>query len=398
MARERSSGVLLHPTSLPGGRLGREAYRFVDWLADAGQRWWQVLPLGPPDAHGSPYNTVSAFASSPALLAAPRARVTRAERHAFRERNAYWLEAYTRRAGGDAVADQVRFDREWGALRAYAAARGIRLIGDVSIFVSRTSVDVRSWPELFLPGVVAGVPPDLFTRHGQLWGSALYDWAALRRTGYRWWVERMRRSFELVDLMRLDHFRGFVAYWAVPEEHRTARHGRWCPGPGARLFDALERELGPLPVFAEDLGVITPAVDRLRVRLGVPGTRVLQFGLSGRRRSRHRPENVPEDCVVYTGTHDNDTAAGWWRSLTPAARRSTGLDPHEPHWGLIRAALGTRARIAIVPAQDVLGLGSEARMNHPGTARGNWRWRLDRPLPRELAERLAGETEAAGRA
>ena len=394
----RSSGVLLHPTSLPGGRLGAAAYRFVDWLAAAGQSWWQVLPLGPPDEHSSPYNTLSAFAASPALLARPAARVTREEVEGFRVREAFWVDEWVRFAGEGAVADQVRFEREWGELRAYAAERGVRLIGDLPIFVSRQSVDVAARPELFLNGLVAGVPPDLFTAHGQLWGGALFDWSELRRTGYRWWIERLRRTFALVDVTRIDHFRGFVSYWAVPDHHRTARHGRWRRGPGAVVFRAAEAELGELPVIAEDLGVITPAVDRLRVGLGLPGMRVLQFGLTGRPGSRHRPENMVEDCVVYPGTHDNDTAAGWWASLSKRQRAATGLDPADPPWSLIRMALSTRARLAILPAQDLLGLGSDARMNHPGTARGNWRWRLEPgQLTEELGARLRAETAAAGR-
>jgi 4-alpha-glucanotransferase len=398
MNRQRSCGVLLHPTSLPGGRLGKQAYRFVDWLVAAGQSWWQVLPLGPPDAHGSPYNSISAFACSAALLAQPRARVTRAAEDDFRERHRFWLDHYVRAAGRGALADQVRFEREWGALRGYANARGVRLLGDVPIFVSRQSVDVRAQPDLFLDGVVAGVPPDLFTAHGQLWGSALYDWAALRHTGYRWWVERFRRMLALVDLVRVDHFRGFVSYWAVPERHRTARYGQWRRGPGFALFATVRNELGSLPLVAEDLGVITPAVDGLRLRLGVPGTRVIQFGLAGRRSHRHRPRNVIEDAVVYTGTHDNDTAIGWFHSLSPAARKLTGLDPGAPHWDLIRTAYATRARLAIVPAQDPLGLPSSARMNFPGTARGNWRWRLrEGQLTDALAARLREEAEAAGR-
>ena len=398
MSRQRSCGVLLHPTSLPDGRLGKQAYGFVDWLAEAGQSWWQVLPLAPPDAHGSPYNSISAFACSPKLLAHPRARVSRAERDEFVDRHRYWLDDYVRAVGGDALADQVRFDREWRALRRYAHDRGIRLIGDVPIFVSRQSVDARAHAELFLDGVVAGVPPDSFTAHGQLWGSALYDWRALRRTGYRWWVERFRRMLDLVDLVRVDHFRGFVSYWAVPERHRTARYGRWCRGPGEALFATVADVLGSLPLVAEDLGVITPAVDRLRVRLGVPGTRVIQFGLAGRRGSRHRPENVIEDAVVYTGTHDNDTAVGWYRSLSAVDRALTGLGSSTPHWELIRKTYATRARIAIVPAQDPLGLGSSARMNFPGTSRGNWRWRLrDGQLTRQLAERLREEARVSRR-
>jgi len=398
MQLDRSSGVLLHPTSLPGGRLGVEAYRFVDWLAAAGQSWWQLLPLTPPDGRGSPYNSPSAFATSAALLERPAARVPAAELASFRERHAYWLDDFARWAGADAVLDQVRFAREWAGLREYARSRGVRLIGDLPIFVGRDSIDVRTRPELFLPGVVGGVPPDYFTSHGQLWGTALYDWPALRRRRYGWWTERFRRTLELVDLARVDHFRGFVAAWEVPERHRTARRGRWRRGPGAAPFRAAAAELGPLPLIAEDLGVITPAVERLRERLGLPGMRVLQFGLGRSPESRHRIENHPEWCVVYPGTHDNDTARGWWDALGPEARRRTGIDPADPAWGLIRLAFSSRARLAIAPAQDVLGLGSEARMNTPGSSTGNWSWRL-RPgqLTDDLAARLRAETSAAGR-
>jgi 4-alpha-glucanotransferase len=398
MDLSRSSGVLLHPTSLPGGRLGEEAYRFVDWLVEAGQSWWQVLPLGPPDVDGSPYNGTSAFAASPRLLAEPESRVGSGELEAFRARHRYWVEDYTREAGEKALADQVRFEREWSALRSYGRDRGVRLIGDVPIYVSRQSIDVRTRPELFLPGVVAGVPPDLFSRTGQLWGSALYDWRALRREGYRWWIERFRRTFQLVDLARIDHFRGFVASWTIPAEHDTAAGGRWQRGPGIGLFRAVEAELGELPLIAEDLGVITPAVERLRDELGLPGMRVLQFAFDGRPANPHRLENHVENGVAYTGTHDNDTAVGWWRALSEEQRAQTGLDPADPAWSLIRMALSSRARLAVVPAQDVLGLGSEARMNVPARRRGNWAWRLTPgQLTRALAKRLRRETAASDR-
>jgi 4-alpha-glucanotransferase len=399
MTFDRASGVLLHPTSLPGGRLGPEAYRFVDWLQEAGQSWWQMLPLGPTDEFGSPYNTSSAFAATRSLLADPKAPVAEAELADFRHRQAFWLDDYVHATGDGALADQVRFEREWDALRAYARERGVGLIGDVPIFVSRDGIDVHAHPELFLRDVVAGAPPDYYNATGQLWGSALYDWPALRRTGYRWWVERLRRALEHVDVVRIDHFRGFVASWAVPRRNRTAANGRWRRGPGAALFRAIEAELGGLPVIAEDLGRITPAVTALRERLGLPGMRVLQFGFRGRADSPHRLENHARRSVVYTGTHDNDTATGWWRSLSPGEREATGLDPAEPHWSLLRLAFSSSAQLAIVPAQDLLGLGSEARMNTPGRAEGNWSWRLE---PGQLtdahAQRLRTETEAAGRA
>ncbi len=369
----RSSGVLLHPTSLPGGRLGNEAYRFVDWLAAAGQSWWQVLPLGPPDEYGSPYNSISAFASSAGLLERPRARVTRHELASFRARHAYWIDDYISIAGGSALADQVRFEREWGALRAYAATRGVGVIGDLPMFVAPGSVDVRAHPGLFRADALAGARPDVFNRRGQLWGSALYDWPALRRSGYRWWIERLRRTLELVDIARLDHFRGFVAAWAVPKGHRTAARGRWQRGPGAALFAAAEAELGRLPLIAEDLGRITEPVERLRVALGLPGIRVLQFGFEGSLDNPHRLGNITESSVVFTGTHDNDTTVGWFRSLASSRRAATGLDEAEPHWSLVALALASPARLAIVPAQDVLGLGSEARMNMPAGKRATGR-------------------------
>jgi 4-alpha-glucanotransferase len=372
--------------------LDEHAFRFVDWLAAAGQRWWQVLPLGPPEeATRSPYMSSSAFAGSPALLADRDARVAAAEVRAFRERNAYWIDDWV--AHGGSIEDQVRFDREWRALRTYAAERGVRIFGDMPIYVADGGADHAAHPELFQADVVAGVPPDYFARTGQLWGNPLYDWTVMRRNGYRWWVERFRRAFELVDLTRIDHFRGFVAYWAVPRGNKTARKGRWRRGPGAAVFRAAESELGPLPVVAEDLGAITEPVVRLRRELGFPGMVVLQFGRSGNPANPHLPENHEAQAVVYTGTHDNDTALGWWRSLPLEERRWTALDPAEPAWSLLERAWSSRAALAIAPLQDVLGLGSEARMNLPGTDDGNWRWRYDAgALTEELAARLRGLT------
>jgi 4-alpha-glucanotransferase len=394
----RSSGVLLHPTSLPGGRLGEEAYGFVDWLADAGQSWWEVLPLGPPDQHGSPYRARSAFAGSTALLAEPRAPVSSGEIEEFVARHSYWAGEWAEFEGGRALEGQVRFEREWSALRRHAAARGVRIFGDLPIYVSDAGADLASHPELFDTRLVAGAPPDAYSASGQLWGNPTYRWRAARAEGYRWWIERFRRTFELVDLTRLDHFRGFVSYWAVPAGAKTARAGRWRRGPGVGPFEAARHELGELPLVAEDLGSVTPAVYRLRDRLGLPGMVVLQFGFTGRRASPHRLENHRENAVVYLGTHDHDTALGWWSSLSPRARRVTGLDPADPVWSLIELALSSRARLAIVPAQDVLGLGSEARLNTPGRAGGNWRWRLRRgQLTSEHAARLREATLRHGR-
>ena len=403
----RTSGVQLHPTSLPGGRLGAEAHAFVDWLADAGQTWWQVLPLGPPDRHRSPYKARSAFAAWRGLLADPSAPVSKSEQLDFRERHAYWIGDWERLAARGAVADQVRFDREWNALRRHARERRVRIMGDVPIYVAPGSADHRAHPELFQRGLVAGVPPDAFTATGQLWGNPLYDWPALRRRRYRWWVERLRRTFDLFDLARIDHFRAFVAYWAVPVRAKTALSGHWRRGPGRAVFAAAECALGsPLPIVAEDLGVITPAVDRLRESLGLPGTRVLQFGFDPEDPDGpHRLENQIENAFVYTGTHDHDTARGWYESLDGERRRLVdaelerrALDADDPWWGLIRLAFASRAAVAMVQMQDVLGLGSDARMNTPGRVGGSWRWKLERgALTADLAKRLREATEEAGR-
>ena len=393
----RASGILLHPTSLPNGVLDDHAYRFVDFLADAGQSWWQVLPLGPPEGlTGSPYMSPSAFAGSPALLADPEAPVTQEEAGAFRKRQSYWIDDWV--AYGGSLDDQVRFEREWQALRGYAAERGVRIFGDMPIYVANGSADVAAHPKLFQQGAVAGVPPDSFAKTGQLWGNPLYDWSAMRADGYRWWIERFRRAFELVDLTRVDHFRGFVAYWAVPAGNATAVEGKWRRGPGADLFHAIERELGPLPVVAEDLGVITEPVVRLRRELGYPGMVVLQFGAGRDPTNPHLPANHEEHSVAYTGTHDNNTTRGWWESLSDDDRAWSELDPDDPAWSLLAAAWGSRAALAIAPLQDVLDLGNEARMNLPGTNHGNWQWRYGPDaLTRERAERLRALTVSAGR-
>jgi 4-alpha-glucanotransferase len=402
----RSSGILLHPTSLPSGRLDAHAYRFVDWLAAAGQSWWQMLPLGPPDDTGSPYLASSTFAGWTGLLAEPAAPVSDEELERFVAHHAYWIGHWADFAGDGAIAGQVRFEREWTALRGYAAERGIRLIGDLPIYVADAGADHLTWPELFQEGVVGGVPPDLYSSNGQLWGNPLYNWTAMRETGYRWWIERFRRTFELVDLTRVDHFRGFVAYWAVPADRKTARTGVWRRGPGRELFDAVRAELGDLPVIAEDLGVITPAVERLRDDLGLPGMIVLQFGFGQGVDNPHRFDRHVENRLVYTGTHDNDTTAGWWasrsgieRSAVRRALERAGIVDDDPVWGLIRLSFASPARVAIVPMQDVLELGSEARMNMPGSAEGNWRWRLrGDELTDALAARVRQAAEAAERA
>jgi 4-alpha-glucanotransferase len=403
MRLPRTSGVQLHVTSLPDGRLGPSARAFVDWLAAAGQSWWQVLPLGPPDRHRSPYKAASAFAAWRGLLADPRARVTPDERERFRARHRFWVDDWAAFAGGArAIDDQVRFDREWGELRGYARERGVRLIGDIPIYVAPRSADEAAWPVLFRDDVVAGAPPDYFSRRGQLWGNPIYDWPALQRRRYRWWVERLRRMFELFDVARIDHFRGFVAYWAVPRGARDAVGGRWVRGPGRAVFDAARGQLGRLPLIAEDLGVITPAVTGLRESLRLPGMAVLQFGFDpDHPESVHDPANHRAHQVLYTGTHDNDTLRGWYESLEPERLvlvRAAGVGDREPWWDLVELALSSPSRLCMLQAQDVLGLGPEARMNFPGKGSGQWRWRLEPgQLTAAQARRLQRLTEAAGR-
>jgi 4-alpha-glucanotransferase len=403
MRLSRTSGVQLHLTSLPGGKLGASALQFVDWLAAAGQSWWQVLPLGPPNRQGSPYKAASAFAAWRGFLADPDTPVSPAERDAFRERHGFWIDDWGAFAGGTrAINDQVRFEREWNALRVYAHERGVRLIGDVPIYVAAGSADHVRWPELFRDDVVAGVPPDAFTAKGQLWGNPIYDWGALRNRGYRWWVERLRRTFQLFDLARIDHFRAFAAYWAVPAGARDASGGRWSRGPGSAPFDAARAQLRRLPLIAEDLGVITEAVTRLRESLGLPGMVVLQWGFNDDERdSVHVPSRYRADRVLYTGTHDNDTLRGWYSSLPPESVelvRASGVGGREPWWGLLELALSSKPRLVMLQAQDVLGLGSEARMNMPGVAGGQWKWRLrEGDLTPALARRLRRLTADAGR-
>jgi 4-alpha-glucanotransferase len=369
---------------------------------DAGQSFWQVLPLGPPDELGSPYASASAFAGWRGLLAEDADRPPgAAELRSFRRRHAYWLDDWVGYAGErDELATQARFERAWAALRRYANERGIRIVGDLPLYVARASADVQAHPAYFDLDLDAGAPPDAYSRTGQLWGNPTYRWPALRRTGYRWWVERFRRSYQLYDLVRLDHFRGYVAYWAIRHGNRTGKAGRWLPGPGGRLFESIREELGHLRAIGEDLGHITPPVHRLRAELGLPGMHVLQwaFGDEGGWHSlaRHR-----EDAVVYTGTHDNDTAAGWWtaqpeevRARIDDARAKAGIEAAEPWWTLVELALSSRSRLAIVQAQDVLGLGSEARTNTPGTSVGNWTWRLE---PGQLTPALAARLREATR-
>jgi len=437
----RHAGLLLHPTSLPEdpGGLEASARAVFAWARDAGVSVWQILPVGPPGHGGSPYAALSAFAGDaswfPGPPSNPEAVAAFTEEHgswlhdwalfaALKEAHAglpwyAWDEPIRRhdpaalaRASAelrDAILSrrgrQHAFFTRWRALRAVACDYGISILGDVPIYPALDSADVWAHQELFhldadgAPTKVAGVPPDYFTETGQLWGNPLYRWDRLRETGYAWWIARLRHGLLLHDLLRLDHFRGFAGYWAVPADADTAQDGAWEPGPGIALFDAVRAALGGLPFVAEDLGVITEDVIALRKALDIPGMRVLQFGF-GITGGDHSADQLAEDTVVYTGTHDNDTTRGWFASLDPAtkARVLTELDGARDGaaWGLMRLAYGSRAALAVTPLQDVLDLGSEARMNVPGVAQGNWSWRAApdafAPEGARKLKRLAEET------
>lgn len=491
----RCSGILLHPTSLPGrygiGDLGPQAYSFADFLQETGQGIWQVLPLGPTGYGDSPYQCFSAFAGNPLLIspdllveegvlsAADVADVPNfvtgavdygpvikykasllhrafanwqragnaAQDSAFTgfcESKHSWLDDYalfmalkdahegaiwstwerdiaTRQPQAMArwsqtLAEQIvshkflqyQFYKQWAALKGYAAERGIRIVGDIPIFVARDSADVWSHPELYYldeqgnPTVVAGVPPDYFSETGQLWGNPLYRWERMARSGYAWWIERFRATLELVDIVRVDHFRGFEGYWEVPATEETAVRGRWVKGPGADLFVAVENALGKLPIIAEDLGVITPAVEELRDRFEFPGMRILQFGFASDANDPFLPHNYIPNCVVYTGTHDNDTILGWFDTAPEKEREAVlayfGTDGHDLPWDFIRWLFASVADTAIVPLQEVLSLGTEARMNYPSRLGGNWSWRFQPgSLTPAIRSRLHKLTEIYGR-
>jgi 4-alpha-glucanotransferase len=416
---ERSAGVLLHLASLPPGDAFEQARRFGERIAAAGFRVWQVLPLGPSARGGNPFAPASAFAADPDLAPASGA-VDRAAYARFRERHADWLEdwalfaaikAVHRNAGWwrwpqglrrrdaaalssarRALADRVerarlaqyRFDAGWTALRRALATQGVRLFGDLPLYVARDSADAWAHPQLFevdvdgRPTALTGVPPDAFAAAGQLWGHPPYRWREMAASGFAWWKRRFQVQAARHDLLRLDHFRGLVAWWRVPADARNAAVGAWVRGPGRAAIDALGTVLGNVRLVAEDLGVVTRSVVSLRRELGLPGMRVLQFAFDGNRRNPHLPAQHGADTVCYTGTHDNDTTLGWWRGLSRGERgrvaRTLGIrDPDMPQ-ALVELAWSSPAPLAIVPLQDLLALGREARLNRPGTGRGNWRW------------------------
>lgn len=477
----RSSGILLHPTALPGregiGTLGAEVYAFLDFLAEAGQQVWQVLPIGPTGYGHSPYNALSAFAGNPALIdletlvdqgllaaadiaaqsfpegqlsdaamankqailnkaAANFHRTVSQERQAnyrnFCREQSGWLDDYvlfmalrdhfkgkawpswpaalrqrdpatlTRyREQLQKERDQIRcqqflFFEQWATLKEAANQSGIQIFGDMPIFVAYDSVDVWAHQELFQldqsghPLAVAGVPPDYFSKTGQLWGNPLYNWDRLKQTGFAWWLDRFRRDLQCADLVRLDHFRGFQACWSIPIDEETAINGHWEEVPGAELFAYLADEFGPLPIIAEDLGIITPEVERLRLNAGFPGMKILQFAFDSGPDNPYLPGNFSRESVVYTGTHDNNTTLGWWQGVSADQRQAvakiTGKTKPDMPWDLIALAEESVARLCILPCQDILSLGEEARFNTPGTVGGNWNWRL---RPGELAPEVA---------
>jgi 4-alpha-glucanotransferase len=448
------------------GALGPDAYRFVDFLASAGMAVWQVLPVNPTGGGGSPYAAESSFAGSPALIAPganvgdgdaacedPGAvlrrefgrigAAQRAELARFAAEASWWLEdwalfaalqgeyglpwqawpaglaghepaaldvAQVRFAGeiGYQRFLQWRFESQWNALRNYARKAGIRLFGDLPIFPALQSADTWAYRESFKldaggwPEVVAGVPPDAFSATGQRWGNPHYDWAAEKQRRYPYWRARLRRAFELYDMVRIDHFRGFAAAWEIDAGEPTAVRGRWVPGPGRDVFDALAEDFGEMAIVVEDLGIITDDVRALRDGLGYPGMAVLQFAFDGSPDNPYLPGRIVPNSVVYTGTHDNDTTAGWWASLSPEERErvraATGAAMADPPRELMRLAFASAARLAVVPFQDLLGLGSEARMNTPGTVSENWGWRFDwGQVPDGLAADVAGIASACGR-
>lgn len=474
---QRRAGVLLHITSLPARNLGQDAYRFIDFLQQAGVTIWQMLPLGPTHSDGSPYQCLSAHAGNHQLICtemlksqswadaealsdsskfstlmalAHRQFIShasaeeKAEFSAFCEQQSYWLDDYVlfrelrhlnhttawfhwpeayRDRDPDAI-DKIKHEREealsirrfeqfqffqqWHNLRKYANDRGVKLFGDMPIFVAHDSADVWAAPDLFTlnelgqPTKVAGVPPDYFSETGQRWGNPLYDWQKHIDSDFLWWQQRLATQLELFDLIRIDHFRGFEACWEIPATCETAIDGQWVAAPGEALFTRLLEVFGELPLVAEDLGIITDEVTALRERFAMPGMKILQFAFGGDASNPYLPHNQTHDSVTYTGTHDNNTSLGWYDELNDATRTHIhaylGESAEAMPWLLIRSALASVSELAVIPLQDLLELGSEHRMNIPGTTEGNWSWHFDwAMLPEDLSERVLSLNQLYGR-
>jgi len=485
MDKQRSSGILLHPTSLPGpygiGDLGPQAYQWIDFLAETGTGLWQVLPLGPTGFGDSPYQTFSAFAGNHFLISPDKLlaegwlhendlvtlpafnpdsvdygdviywkqdllhksyeqfRYSGKKHHKeaglFYNHQAAWLDDYAlfmalkEFHGGkpwsawpaqyrDRIPEaleafkenhpyavqrqkffQYLFFKQWLDLREYANQRGIQIIGDIPIFIAHDSADAWSQRDLLYlddtgnPTVVAGVPPDYFSETGQLWGNPLYRWDIHARDGYSWWMDRLRSVFSLFDIIRLDHFRGFVDYWEIPASETTAVHGRWVPGPGADFLEKVKKEFGGLPIIAEDLGEISSEVFKLRDQFHLPGMKILVFAFDSGEKNIFLPHHYQENCVVYTGTHDNDTAVGWFKRIGEGertfAQRYLNTTGEDIAWDLIKAAWSSKAVFAIAPLQDLLSLDNSARMNYPGKPQGNWSWRFqEQTITPNLTDKL----------
>jgi 4-alpha-glucanotransferase len=495
MLKERASGILLHPTSLPGrygiGTLGKAAYTFIDYLVQARQTYWQILPLGPTGFGDSPYQCFSAHAGNPNLIdldllmkehlldpddLAPlphfdedavdfdkvqqykmpllrkawqsftmnAGNLEKLQYRNFLKDQAKWINDYALflaikanrsqkpwyqwedplklrdpealRAMQTLVHDETDFQkflqyvffRQWMAVKEYAHRHKIRIIGDIPLYIALDSADAWANPEIFEfdenrnPIRVGGVPPDYFSETGQLWGNPLYRWDVLKQTGYRWWVDRIRTNLSLYDIIRIDHFRGFAAYWAVPAGEKTAINGEWVPCDGKDFFEKMEAEFGELPIIAEDLGVITPDVEELRDGFKLPGMKILEFAFDSSEANDYLPHNYTRNSIVYTGTHDNETVVGWFRNASPEDRKlvldylNTG--ENEIHWSFVRLAWAAVSYTAIVPLQDLLGLDNSARMNLPGTTVNNWKWRARHShFTGEMADRLAHLTLLFGR-